>query len=68
MSKTGGFDKFRGDYYDATQTTVSPKKHTRDLKGSPLQYAMDQVQMKPKLLESGLASKPEFQDLPERFK
>ena len=43
-------------------------KHSRDLNGSPLQYFADQVQMKPKLLESGLAAKPEFQNLPEKFK
>ena len=43
-------------------------KHARDLKGSPLAYMADQVQLKPKLVESGLASKPEFQNLPERFK
>ena len=43
MSQTGGFDRFDGNYFDATDTTVSPKKHTRDLKGSPLQYAMDTV-------------------------
>ena len=68
LSKTGTFDKFRGDYHDQTYTTMSPKKHTRDLKGSPLQYYQDQVQLKPKLLESGLANKKEFQDLPVTFK
>jgi len=68
MSQTGTFDKFRGIYNDTTGTTMSPKKHMRDLKGSPLSYFGDQVQMKPKLLESGIANKPEFQNLPENFK
>lgn len=60
LSQTGGFHKFRGEYIDTTETTVSPKKHSKDLKGSPLRYFEDQVQVKPKLLESGLAHKPEF--------
>ena len=67
-SQTGTFDKFRGTYHDNTGTTVSPKAHTRDLNGSPMQYFQDQVQVKPKLIESGLAARPEFQNLPERFK
>ena len=37
LNKTGTFDKFKGTYHDLTDTTVSPKKHSRDLKGSPLQ-------------------------------
>ena len=27
LSQTGTFDKFKGTYFDATDTTVSPKKH-----------------------------------------
>ena len=43
LSKTGTFDKFKGTYFDHTDTTVSPKKHSRDLKGSPLQIHQDAV-------------------------
>lgn len=43
LNATGTFDRFRGVYHDTTDTTVSPKKHMRDLKGSPLQYYQDQV-------------------------
>lgn len=60
MSQTGTFDKFRGTYNDLTDTTVSPKKHKRDLNGSPVAIFKDTVQLKPKLVESGLAAKPEF--------
>ena len=43
LSKTGTFDRWKGTYADATDTTFSPKKHGRDLKGSPLQIHQDQV-------------------------
>lgn len=68
MSQTGTFDKFRGIYNDHTDTTVSPKKHTRDLKGSPLAHLTDTIALKPRLLESGIAANREFQNLPPRFK
>lgn len=67
MSQTGTFDKFRGIYNDHTDTTVSPKKHTRDLKGSPLAHLQDNIQLKPKLLESGIAARADFQTLPPAF-
>lgn len=60
LSQTGTFDKFRGTYEDHTGTTVSPKKHARELRGSPMLVHQDEVQVRPKLLESGLASKVEF--------
>ena len=68
LSQTGAFDKFRGTYHDQTGTTVSPKKHARDLRGSPMLIHQDEVQVKPKLLESGLAARVEFQTLSPAFK
>ena len=43
MLQTGAFDKFQGTYHDNTGTTVSPKNHQRDLKGSPLAHLQDKV-------------------------
>ena len=68
MSQTGAFDKFRGTYHDQTDTTLSPKKHSRDLNGSPLSYLQNTVQLKPRLVENGLAGKEDFAKLSPRFK
>jgi len=68
LSKTGVFDKYRGTYHDVSNTTVSPAKHPRDLNGSPLSLHMNQVAIKPRLLENGLANHPEFQTLSPAFK
>lgn len=60
MTQTGTFDKFKGTYFDQTDTTISPKKHARDLNGSPVAMFANNVQLKPKIVESGLAGKAEF--------
>ena len=67
LSLTGTFDKFKGTYSDVSNTTVSPAKHKRDLNGSPLSLHMNQVVIKPRLLENGLANNPDFQKLSPAF-
>ena len=68
LQKTGSIDKWNGNYFDETGTTLSPKKHARDLNGSPLQIHQDTVQIKPRLVESGLAAMPAFHTLSPAFK
>lgn len=57
----------RGEYVDTSLTTFSPEKHQRDLNASPLAYHSKEIQVKPKLLEKGLATNKDFQCLPQGF-
>lgn len=50
----------RGEYIDPSLTTMSPEKRQRDLNASPLAYHAKEVQVRPKLLEKGLAGNREF--------
>ena len=43
LSKSGSNDRFTGVYTDTTEATLSPTKHSRDLKGSPMAYYTKQV-------------------------
>lgn len=38
LSRSGSNDRFTGAYTDNTEATLSPVKHARDLKGSPMAY------------------------------
>ena len=38
LKRSGSNDRFTGVYTDATGSTMSPIKHRRDLKGSPMAY------------------------------
>lgn len=57
----------QGEYIDPSLTTLSPEKRQRDLNASPLAYHAKEVQVRPKLLEKGLASNGEFQNLSPGF-
>ena len=47
---------------------MSPAKHKRDLKGSPMAYYSNEVQVRPKLLEKGLVVNKDFNGLSDDFK
>lgn len=68
MPTTGSYDKFTRVYIDKTETTVLPQKHTRDLTGSPLQFACSQIHIKPRLIENGLVLNKKFINLSDKFK
>jgi hypothetical protein len=47
---------------------MSPAKHKRDLKGSPMAYYSNEVQVRPSLLEKGLVVNKDFAGLSDNFK
>lgn len=55
------------DYVDHSATTMSPFRGRRDLNGSPLQNAAKDVQIKPHLLDTNLASNHDFKMLSDGF-
>ncbi len=67
MKQTGSYDKYTKEYFDPSLTTNSPQKFKRDLNGSQLIYAADQIVIRPKLIESGLVDNPKYQKLPSKF-
>ena len=68
LKRSGSNDRFTGAYTDTTGSTLSPVKHARDLKGSPMAYYTNQVQVKPGVLERNFTSNRDFDNLPENFK
>lgn len=67
MKQTGSYEKFTNEYKDLSNTTASPAKHKRDLNGSNMAYAADTIQIKPKLIESGLVDNEKYKRLPASF-
>ena len=43
IGRTGSVDKFTKQYEDLSYSTMSPAKHKRDLKGSPMAYYSNEV-------------------------
>jgi len=48
------------NYYDPSGTSLSPAAHRRDLSQSHLNHYANDIQLRPKLLESKLTEKKEF--------
>ncbi len=53
-------DNAKREYVDPSATTVSPFKFRRDLNGSPHQPNAKDIQVKPRLVERGLANSPQY--------
>ena len=68
LQRSGSNDRFTGAYMDSTGATLSPKKYSRDLNGSPMLSYTSKVQIKPKVLERKLDGNNDFEKLPENFK
>jgi hypothetical protein len=67
MARTGKIEKYTNAYADPSGSTYSPMKHRRDLNGSPFLGAANSIQIKPKLIETGLYKSPSFQKLSPSF-
>jgi len=60
LKKSGSVDKFTHEYFDPTYSSHSPMAHKRDLNGSPMAHMAASIQIRPKLLESGIINRVEY--------